>query len=272
VLLSEGEYFGLPMRQFVINGLTLALSRYTHLERQPWHTHENPTLFLLMQGVARDRLRREEAEVGALTLVYHPIDVPHRSEAGLRGMLCLNIEPSLVWLSAHQLSPDDLGPYATLQCPTARLAALRMLLQAFTSSQPLPADLENDAFEVIAPLISPQRLSCPEPRPPHWLLRAQAFLRESLTETVSLRDAACEADVHPVHLARVFRAHYGCSVGEYVRRMRLLRAASHVLQQQSSLCTAAHDAGFADQAHFTRLFAREVGLCPKALLRLRASV
>src|SRR5262245_59358908 len=100
------------MRQVVSEGLTVALSRYTYQEQQPWHTHENPTLFLLMQGVVRDGVRQGEAEVGELMLVYHPIDVLHRSEPGPQGMLCLNIEPSLAWLSAHQLSPVDLGPYA----------------------------------------------------------------------------------------------------------------------------------------------------------------
>jgi AraC-like DNA-binding protein len=54
--------------------------------------------------------------------------------------------------------------------------------------------------------------------------------------------------------------------------MRLLRAADHTLQSESSLCAAALEAGFADQAHFTRLFRREIGLSPRALLRLRASI
>jgi hypothetical protein len=62
--LLEGQYFGSAVRQVVINGLTLTLSRYSDKEAQPWHTHENPTLFFLSHGGLRDRRRREEIVIG----------------------------------------------------------------------------------------------------------------------------------------------------------------------------------------------------------------
>jgi AraC-like DNA-binding protein len=269
--LPEGKYFGAAIRQVTVNGMTLTLSRYSEGEAQPWHTHENPTLFFLMRGGLRDRRRRNELELQTQMLVYHPVDEPHRSEPGPRGMVGLNIEPSSAWLSSHQLSAKDLGAYTALPCPTLHLTGLRMLLQLCSSSAPFGADLENDAFEMVLPLVS-RNVDRTNSRSLRWLRRVEAFLRESLTETVSLRDAAREANVHPVHLARVFRAHYGCSVGEYVRGLRLLHAADHALGHHGRLCDAAHEAGFADQAHFTRLFVRELRVRPKALLRLRAAL
>jgi len=123
--LLPGRYFGSSLRQVMVNDLILTLSRYSDVERQPWHTHENPTLFLLLRGGLRDRRRQGETHIGPLMLVYHPVDEMHRSEAAPQGMVGLNIEPSPTWLSAHQLSPGDLGPYQALPYPNARLAALR---------------------------------------------------------------------------------------------------------------------------------------------------
>jgi AraC family transcriptional regulator len=97
----------------------------------------------------------------------------------------------------------------------------------------------------------------------------EAFLQDSLDGTVRLRDAAREAGVHPVYLARVFRARHGCSIGDYIRRMRVLRASACTLQTNRNLCEAAYEAAFADQAHFARAFMGEIGLRPRILLRLR---
>src|SRR5207302_385476 len=79
------------------------------------------------------------------------------------------------------------------------------------------------------------------------------FLREQFRDPVGLRDAAREAGVHPVYLARVFRRHHGCPVSEYLRALRLVEAGRLVLEG-ASLAHAAHAAGFADQAHVSRRF------------------
>jgi AraC family transcriptional regulator len=68
--------------------------------------------------------------------------------------------------------------------------------------------------------------------------------------------------VHPIHLARTFRARYGISVGEYGRRVRIEWAAAEIARGESSLAAVATEAGFADQSHFTRLFRRYVGTTP----------
>ncbi len=83
-----------------------------------------------------------------------------------------------------------------------------------------------------------------------------------MSDCVALGEVASAIGVHPAHLARVFRAHYGISVGEYGRRVRLAWAATEIARGHTSLATVATQAGFADQSHFTRLFKRYVGITP----------
>jgi AraC family transcriptional regulator len=68
--------------------------------------------------------------------------------------------------------------------------------------------------------------------------------------------------VHPVTLARAFRRAFGCTVGEYVRRLRIERAARQLADSDLSLAEIALGAGFSDQSHFSNLFRRHTGLSP----------
>src|SRR5438876_10592359 len=80
--LFPGEYFGSTLRQRQLPGFTVTLSRYPAGNAQPWHTHVNPTLFLLLRGDLRDGCRRYEDTLAPCMLVYHPTDEVHRCEVG----------------------------------------------------------------------------------------------------------------------------------------------------------------------------------------------
>ena len=58
-------------------------------------------------------------------------------------------------------------------------------------------------------------------------------------------------DVHPVHLAHQFRKHFGVSIGEYIRNLRIQFVCQR-LRTDASLAEIAREAGFADQSHMSR--------------------
>jgi AraC family transcriptional regulator len=68
--------------------------------------------------------------------------------------------------------------------------------------------------------------------------------------------------VHPITLARGFRAVYGCSVGTYLRRLRVELAGRWLVETDLPLAEIALAAGFCDQSHFSNLFRRTVGVTP----------
>src|SRR5438034_8794997 len=65
-------------------------------------------------------------------------------------------------------------------------------------------------------------------------------------------------------LARAFRWHYGCTVGEYIRQRRVEFACHRLTGPDDRLSVIAFDAGFADQSHLTNTFRRLVGMTPGA--------
>jgi AraC-like DNA-binding protein len=85
-------------------------------------------------------------------------------------------------------------------------------------------------------------------------------------ERLSLASLAAASGVHPTHLARAFRKHYGCTVGELQRELRV----EYAMQRMSAGDTpgaVAADAGFADQSHLTRTFRALAGNTPAAFRR-----
>ena len=86
-------------------------------------------------------------------------------------------------------------------------------------------------------------------------------------EPVSLQSLADEVGIHPSHLARAFRARHGCTMGEFVRRIRIQHARARLRQRGTDLAALAVELGFADQSHFGRVFKRCTGLTPAAYRR-----
>ena len=84
---------------------------------------------------------------------------------------------------------------------------------------------------------------------------------------MSLGALAQAVGVHPVTLARGFRRTYGCSVGEYLRHLRIVEAARQLHDTDLPLASIATSAGFADQSHFSNVFKQQTGLSPSAFRR-----
>ena len=67
------------------------------------------------------------------------------------------------------------------------------------------------------------------------------------TESLRMVDVASAVGVHPVHLARVFRAHYGMSVSKDMRGLRVDWAARELAATDVPIAQIADRAGFSDQ-------------------------
>lgn len=82
-------------------------------------------------------------------------------------------------------------------------------------------------------------------------------------EHTTVASVADRLHVSPRHLQRVFARYVGLSPLRVLRRYRLREAAATLdAGAGSDLATAAAELGYSDQAHFTRDFARVVGVPP----------
>jgi AraC family transcriptional regulator len=263
--LAPGRFFGQVFHLRGGDGLTLNLARYQAGQEQPFHVHAHPTFFVPIRGFHRDRTRRSSFDQEDLSLVFHPTDEPHASTVDRGGLLGMNLEVEPQWLERHGLRESDLGGYRMLGPSVwSRLAVLRLVCAAFQPGPAAEEELRAHGLELLEPFV---RLALPAATPdaPPWMRRAEEFLHANFRSSVSLRDAAREVGVHPVYFARAFRRRHACPVSAYVRALRLAETGRLVLREGESLAGAAAEAGFADQAHLTRSFARHFGFTPRAV-------
>lgn len=91
--------------------------------------------------------------------------------------------------------------------------------------------------------------------------RARQFLDAERTRVVRSAELEAITGLTRFELARQFRRRYGTTPYRYML-MRRLALARQLVHQGHALGDIAYEAGFADQAHFTRMFKSAFGLTP----------
>ena len=123
------------------------------------------------------------------------------------------------------------------------------------------AALLDCVVEAVAPnQLSPRVI---DPR----VIRAREVLASAPDRRTSLARVAQTVSLSPSRLAHLFRQEVGLPVRRYLLWLRL-RDAIGALAVGASITEAAHAAGFADGAHFSRTFHRMLGFTPSAALRI----
>ena len=101
-----------------------------------------------------------------------------------------------------------------------------------------------------------------------WQARkVREFIDGSLESKIRLQDCASKARLSASHFSRAFKATFGTTVRDYIRRRRIERAQQLMLSSDAPQSQIAVSCGFADQAHYCRVFRDVVGLSPRAWRR-----
>jgi AraC family transcriptional regulator len=97
--------------------------------------------------------------------------------------------------------------------------------------------------------------------------KVREFIDESLNSKIRLQDCAGKARLSISHFSRAFKATFGTTVLDYIHRRRVERAQQLMLMSEQTSAQIALSCGFADQAHYCRIFRTVVGLSPNAWRR-----
>lgn len=265
--LGRGEFHGTRRVRALVSGLTLAESDYPPGYRLPLHAHEQPFFSLVLRGCFRERLERGSRECVPTSVVFYGAHEPHAEVFGAQGGRAFNVELGPDWISElRERGVHEPGGTTSTRSSALNWLATRLYATFRHDGSELAA--EELVLEMIAELAR-ERASDEERGEPAWLGRVRDVLHERYDEVVRVAELADAAGVHPVHLARVFRRRFGCSLAEYQRRLRISEACDR-LAGDESLSTIALRTGFSDQAHFTRRFKELTGMPPGRYRRVVA--
>jgi AraC family transcriptional regulator len=236
----------------------------------PSHFHEYANIALALDGSFIETVGSKPYEVHPCSVIFRPAGEPHSNQYGKTAAHCLIIEVRPQRLAEVRRftqildHASYLGPGLLSHLVLAMSREFRML------DTVAPLAIESLTLEILA---EATRLSSrTEREPPQWLRQAREVVHEQFAESLSLSSVAGGVGVHAVHLAKMFRKHYGCTLGDYVRKLRLNYASQLLARSDKTLATIALAAGFYDQSHFAHLFKLRFGVTPgvfRAGLRAR---
>ena len=92
--------------------------------------------------------------------------------------------------------------------------------------------------------------------------RMQEYIDRNLSGEVSLSELAQVSLFSPWYSYRLFRGYLDMTPAEYIRKLRLSRAAVRLRDEQCRIIDVAFDLGFGNADTFTRAFFREFGINP----------
>ena len=91
--------------------------------------------------------------------------------------------------------------------------------------------------------------------------RVAALLREHLAEPLALDELARAVGCSPHHLSRTFSATMGCTIAQYLRQVRLEKAADLLRSGRHNVTETALEVGYNSLSHFSQAFQESYG-CP----------
>jgi AraC-like DNA-binding protein len=257
------RFFGDIRREERVADFILSETTFAPGQNIPRHSHTCAYFCLVLRGGYTECYGTRCRDYGPSTLIFHPEDEAHSNRfhntgARLFRVIVPDLRATRVCEAARAFDDRVIVDGGT----PARLAA--RVYREFCESDALsPLVTEGLILELVG-MAARRSADSDGASPPRWLGPAVDMLRDRFLENLSLSEVALAAGVCPAHLARVFRRHFRCSAGEYVRRVRVEHACRELSRGDAPLAEIALGSGFADQSHLCRVFRRHTGLSPAA--------
>jgi AraC family transcriptional regulator len=261
VRISESPFGGRVIAEREFSGLHLADGVYPAKSIVPSHSHERAVFCIALKGVCSEIYGGRRRDYEAFSIEFLPPNQSHSLNFPYADTRAFSIDVATSWLErAREFS---LRIESSAYCSGGLLSGL--MIKAYREFRQMDGAsqlaIEGLLLEMLVE-VSRHQVKILDRKPPRWLAQALELLNDGFSERVTLTQLASAVGVHPVHLAREFRRFQRCSIGEYVRRLRIERACGQLHASNESLAAIASANGFADQSHFSRTFKRLRGMTP----------
>jgi AraC-like DNA-binding protein len=239
------------------------------------HRHDTYAICLTTTGVQAFNYRgASQISTPGQVVVLHPDEVHDgyaATEEGF-GYCQLYVEPALIFEAIQSMCPHPCSlPFVrTPVVMNRKLSAA--IIGAFQGIHE-PLAIDSLIVQLAEGLMEADPICKQASLPRHLdvaaLARARQYLDTQKTRVVHSSELEAVTGLTRYDLARQFRIICGTSPYRYLL-MRRLDFAREQLAQGRSLVEVALEAGFADQAHFSRMFKATFGITPARYRALRA--
>lgn len=253
--------YGQALRQLRTPGFRLLETRHPRGMVVGVHEHEHACVNFVLEGCYCEDFGRTAGAFGPLSAHYKPAREPHANCFRDTAARCL-----LIYLESDELLAPriELGRVAWTRAPSACRAAIAIWHELAAPDPFSSLSIDQLALEMYENMLAgPVQKRAGSAR----VRAATDTLHDSPLEPWTLSALARHVGLHPSHLARSFRARHACTVGGYLRRLRVNEIARALALGDQPISELSALQGFTDQSHCTRAFRRQFGTTPAAFRR-----
>jgi AraC-like DNA-binding protein len=163
------------------------------------------------------------------------------------------------------MSPGQEVTFQALRQPPVPVAAQRLWYQAKTLEllsqvlfQPVP---QEEFFCQRQKRVAHERVE-----------RTTAILRTHLADPPDIEALGAQVGCSSFYLSRQFSKEMGMTIPQYVRQIRMERAADLLLGGRHNVTEAAMEVGYSSLSHFSKAFCTTIGCCPALFPNAKALV
>jgi AraC family transcriptional regulator len=261
--LGPGCSNGKVLKSLDTAGFVMNEIAYPAKSRLSEHSHENAHFCFVLQGTYTESDNKQELECKPFTLTFRPAGETHEDKFHNQEVRVLTIEIPPQWIERLRQDSIYLGHSINFQRGAITQLSERLVKEFYGLDTAAHLIIEGLTLEIIAETARHSAQNV-DSSIPYWLRQAKDLIHASFSENLTLRQIASEVGVHPIHLASMFRQKFHCTVGDYIRQLRIEYACIELSKGETSLAIIALEAGFANQGHFSSTFKRLTGYTPAA--------
>ncbi|RAP58174.1 AraC family transcriptional regulator [Oleiagrimonas sp. MCCC 1A03011] len=256
-MMHSGQYLGENQQSRKVAGIVVSKTIYRRGVYEGWHAHSSTHITYVLRGGNREVRKTSEHEARPGKVLFYRQNEPHRNNNTQLPTLNINVELTPACLRNNFISEADLHT-GLQQHPNARLVLLKMYKETLLNDEHVDASLQM--FLHTLTTFSDRRFS-PETWP-DWMKKVHQCIHDQWHSRIRLDQLAQASGVSPVTISKHFPRYLGCTLGEYMRRLKIDHALAWMKTSDRNLADIAYACGFADQSHFTRTFRQQTSMLP----------
>lgn len=249
VKLETGKFLGDNKLTYDADGVIVCKTEYHQKVFEGWHAHANYHVTLILRGGNRERRKNKEFEVAPGSVLFYRSGELHRNSRTLHPSKNINLEVKDSFLSEYQADVPALD-----SSHQHRADAQFSLLKIYKECQNDDAHNPIGVHSLVLALFDSQFEEKASGKIPPWTIGLREIVNDRWNELPSLNELSRLLGVHPVTISKKFPCYFSCTLGEYVRKIKIEKAVALIGQSRYGLADIAYQCGFADQSHLNRVF------------------
>lgn len=257
--MAKGNYLAPHFSTSSFDNLLIGITTYdSPVETGIWHFHEIPMIsFVLYGSNVEYRKGNSIRRVSGSTNYYHAFEL-HKNVYNQFPSKHISLELNRNYLTKLEYSEADVK-LAVEKSEDSIFTFIKLMNEAQTNDVQSKSTVEMLFMSFMENALS----SYDKVQFPPWMNLVSELLNDRWNENISLKELSSEVRVHPTTISKYFRKFFGCTLGEYTRKLKVEHSIDFLHSSNHSLTEIAYICGFSDQSHFTRVFKSMTGYLPK---------